>query len=249
MPGVATVVTAVPSEGAAAGAASAPSVPVGVRSPVESLLVDAGLPGPGPAPGLPGPIPAEAGGLAGSLGGLASPVPAAVAVLAIQAVVGLLFVRSAPGYAGRVTDRIRLVPGHAFVLGLLVVLGGGFLVVVRWAAATGTLALPVAGVYVGLVASGSTLGTIALGAALVDRVDAVLGGRLVGGLDGGRRVAASLGAGLLVSAGAHAVPAVGWAVIGLVSVLGVGAVAEWILDGHDADDPTVPDGRPYGPRL
>jgi hypothetical protein len=166
--------------------------------------------------------------LAGLRSVLLGPFGLAVGLVVVNGLVGLVLVTRAPTFARRLSDRVAGDFATTFLFGLLVVPGAGFALVVRGVALSALPAAPAGAAYlVGLVA-GSALGTLALGRWLVAR----LGG--TGGLRAG------LLAAVVVSAVLGVVPVAGPTVAGACCVAGTGALTEWVLDGSDAPDRTIP---------
>lgn len=137
--------------------------------------------------------------------------------LAGTAVAGLLVVRLAPTDSREVVARIRAEPGDSLLVGLLVFLGTGFAMVVYAASVAGfPVAIPAVAAYAAFLLAANVLGTLALGAALVERV-----------AEGNLLAALVTGVGVTWLAGL--VPPLGWAVSVLLGLLGVGAFARWFL--------------------
>lgn len=130
-------------------------------------------------------------------------------------VAGLLVVRFAPTNSREVVQRLRAEPGDSLLVGLVVVLGTGLVMAVYVAAIAGyPLALPALATYGAFLLAANVLGTLALGAALVERVAE---GSLL----------TALGVGVAVTSLAGLVEPLGWVLSLLLGVLGVGAFAKW----------------------
>jgi hypothetical protein len=171
-------------------------------------------------------------GPAGVLAGLQSlvsgPFALPLGLAVVNGLAGVALVARTPTFARRLSDRVAGDFATTFLFGLLVVPGAGFALVVRGVALSALPALPAGAAYVAGLVAGSALGTLALGRWLVAR----LGG--TGGLRAGllAAVVASLVLGV--------VPVLGPLVAGACCVAGTGALAEWVLDGSDAPDRTIP---------
>jgi hypothetical protein len=166
--------------------------------------------------------------LAGLRAVASGPFGLAIGLALVNGLAGAALVAGVPGFTRRLSDRVARDFATTFLFGLLVVPGAGFALVVRGVALSAPPAVPAGAAYlVGLLA-GSALGTLALGRWLAAR----LFGR--GGLRAG------LLASVVVSTLLGVVPVLGPVVAGACAVAGTGALAEWVLDGSDAPDRTIP---------
>lgn len=132
--------------------------------------------------------------------------------LVVNGVVGLIVVAAAPDYSERVVDDIRTNPAGSFLWGLLATIGGFIALIVLAITIIGLLvAIPGFLVYFVVLVVGGILGTVALGALLVDTVSE-------------SSLFVALAVGVVVSSILSLVPFVGGLANFVVSTVGIGAV-------------------------